>query len=311
MTEALVVGSINMDLVMRTPRLPRPGETLVGGTFRVVPGGKGANQAASASRLGHPTAMIGAVGDDDFGAAALDNLRAQAVDVTAVRRAAGEATGVAMILVDAQGRNTIVVASGANACLTPADVIAHRGLFRAARVVTLQCEIPLDTVSAAVGAAMEEGATTILNAAPAVPDLPEIALAVDFLVVNEQEAESLTGVRPAALADALSAAEHLQRRGPKCAVVTLGAQGCVYATASCSGHLPAPSVEAVDTTAAGDAFIGGLMAAVIENRPLEEALLLANCAGALAVTRMGAQSSLPDRKAVDDLFTRFRQELTA
>ncbi|MGI6208933.1 MAG: ribokinase [Anaerolineae bacterium] len=309
MSEALVVGSINMDLVMRTPRLPQAGETLVGGEFHVVPGGKGANQAAAAARLGHSVSMVGAVGADAFGTDGLENLRRQGVDVSPIRQVPDQSTGVAVILVDTQGRNTIVVAAGANASVSPADIQAHRSLFAAARVVALQCEIPLETVSAAVVAAQEAGAITVLNAAPALPELPEAALSVDYLVVNEQEAEALAGVQPATLADALTAAEHLQRRGPRHVVVTLGAQGCVYAAETCSGHMPAPSVQAVDTTAAGDAFIGGLMTAVIEYRPLEEALLFANCAGALAVTRVGAQSSLPDRQAVDDLFDRFRQEL--
>ncbi len=305
MSEALVVGSINMDLVMRTERLPQPGETVVGGAFTVVPGGKGANQAAAVSRLGHPTALIGAVGSDDFGLAALENLRGQGVHTATVRRVPESATGVAMILVDAGGENTIVVASGANHCLTPDDLTADPSPFAPAKVVGLQCEIPLPVVTAAIAMGRAVGAATVLNAAPALPDLPVEAYQVDYLVVNEQEAEWLSGTRPADVDSALTAARVLLKRGSGCVIVTLGALGCVYATAAESGHVPAPSVPVVDTTAAGDAFIGGLMAAILDDLPLRQALVFANCSGALAVTKLGAQTSLPDRRAVADLVGRF------
>ncbi|MGQ9555027.1 MAG: ribokinase [Anaerolineae bacterium] len=302
MTNVLVVGSVNMDLVMKAPRLPAPGETLVGGQFTVVPGGKGANQAASAARLGCSVRLIAAVGEDDFGRAALANLETQGVDSRLVSRLTGTATGVAMIVVDAAGENTIIVASGANAALTPEAVTTNAEAFAWADSVVLQCEIPLATVLAAIAAAKAAGTLVILNAAPAVASLPDQAFQVDYLVVNEQEAAALTGVEPRSPAMALEAARQLNARGAKHAVITLGALGCVYSDGSISEHIPAPQVEAVDTTAAGDAFIGALATALGESRPSRQALCYANCAGALAVTKLGAQSSLPDAQSVAGLY---------
>jgi len=311
MSRALVVGSINMDLVMRTQSLPRPGETVVGGSFSVVPGGKGASQAAAVARLGPSTALIGAVGDDDFGTAALDNLQRQGVDTTLVGRMVGQATGVAMVLVDGAGENTIVVASGANHALVPAHVEERRDAFAGAGVVGLQCEVPLPVVTAAIAQARAAGCTTVLNAAPALPDLPADAYRVDYLVVNEQETESLAGVRPTDSGTAIAAARMLRERGAGCVIVTLGAAGCVYTTASESGLVAAPEVSVVDTTAAGDAFIGGLIAALLEGLSLRPALVFANCAGALAVTSLGAQTSLPDRESVAELVRRVGPSLDA
>ena len=306
MTRVLVVGSINMDLVMQAPRLPAPGETLVGGVFSTVPGGKGANQAVAAARLGCSVRLVGAVGSDSFGEIALQNLSAAEVDTSEVAPEPDQPTGVAIILVDEEGRNTIVVASGANALVSPDRIAAGRALFQWADVVVLQCEIPLPTVTATVKAAEAAGATVVLNAAPAVSELPDAAFRVDYLVVNESEAEALSGLRPATIEDALAAAHQLRARGAAGAVVTLGAQGCVYSDARCSGHVPTPVVKAVDTTAAGDAFVGALAAALGRGLPLKETLLYANCAGALATTKLGAQTSLPDAAAVDRLFATTR-----
>jgi len=212
---------------------------------------------------------------------------------------------VALILVDAAGQNTIVVASGANQEFPPGDLAPHQAAFREAKVVGMQCEIPVPTVVAAISLSRAAGALTVLNAAPALPALPDEAYQVDYLVVNEQEAEWLTGVPNGSAEAGIEAAQVLRRRGPACAVVTLGALGCVYATASACGHVRTPQVPVVDTTAAGDAFIGGLMAAIIEGLPLEAALRFANCAGALAVTKLGAQPSLPDRRSVVELLHQF------
>lgn len=313
MTNVLVVGSINMDLVMKAPRLPSPGETLVGGRFSIVPGGKGANQAASAARLGCSVRLLAAVGEDDFGAAALANLREQGVDTAAIVTApAGVSTGVAMIMVDAAGRNTILVASGANAVLAPDGVAAAaEALFAWADTVVLQCEVPLPTVTAAVAAARRAGAAIILNAAPAPTGPIDDCLAVDYLVVNEQEAEALSGIHPGSPLEAARAAAALLERGPAHVVVTLGAAGCVHVAGGSAQHVPAPTVEAIDTTAAGDAFVGALAAALGAGRPPAEALLYANCAGALAVTKLGAQSSLPDAASVTALFDQARPQLSA
>lgn len=303
MSRVLVIGSINMDLVMRTPRLPNAGETLVGGTFSIVPGGKGANQAAAASRLGNQVRMIGAVGEDEFGTSALENLRRQGVSASDIRKVPSISTGVAMILVDEAGENTIVVASGANHCVEP-ELIAASSLDWA-DVIVLQCEIPLHTVASTVHQARERGKIVILNAAPAVPDLPAEALQVDYLIVNEQEAIALTGVIIGRPDDALLAAADLCQRGAKHAIVTLGADGCTFQAPSGNGHIPAPKIEAVDTTAAGDAFVGALASAIGRGMALPEVLRYANSAGALAATVLGAQTSLPDAVAVERLFEQF------
>jgi len=302
LTNVLVVGSVNMDLVMKAQRLPAPGETLVGGQFTIVPGGKGANQAASAARLGCNVRLIAAVGADDFGRAAVANLEAQGVDRSRISHVAGVATGVAVIVVDAAGENTIIVASGANAALAPAVIAANADAFSWADSVVLQCEIPVATVLATIAAARAAGTLVILNAAPAVVSLPDQAFQVDYLVVNELEAAALTGIEPKSPAMALEAARQLNARGAKHAIITLGALGCVHSDDSVAEHIPAPQVEAVDTTAAGDAFIGALATALGEGKPPTQALCYANCAGALAVTKLGAQSSLPDAQSLASLY---------
>lgn len=293
---------------MRCPRLPHPGETLLGGQFAVVPGGKGANQAASAARLGCEVRMLGAVGSDPFAATARGNLEAQGVDCRAVAEVAGVSTGVAMIVVDASGENTIVVAAGANMSVTPAALGRAAASVHWADALVIQCEIPIETVAAAVEMGRAQGKLVVVNAAPALAELPPAVYQADYLVVNEHEAESLTGIPADNEERALSAARALSDRGAGCAVVTLGPAGCVYSSGGDGGRVPAPLVDAVDTTAAGDAFIGALTAAVLQAMPLREALLYANCAGALATTRVGAQPSLPDRASVEDLYSRLRPE---
>jgi len=303
MANVLVVGSINMDLVVKAPRMPEPGETLVGGVFTVVPGGKGANQAAAAARLGCSVRMIGAVGSDEFGTAAIKNLKDQGVDTnTIVTAPAGIATGVAIIIVDQSGQNTIVVASGANASLEPGVLSSEDEQFQWADLVALQCEVPIETVLSAIRHARKGNARVVLNAAPAIESLPEEALQVDYLVVNELEAETITGIRPTSIETALDAAKLLHERGASHAIVTLGAAGCVYVDDQLEMHEPAPSVAVVDTTAAGDAFVGALTAALGRGLMPRQTLVYANCAGALAVTKLGAQASLPDASSVETLY---------
>lgn len=302
MARILVVGSINIDLVMKAPRLPAPGETLVGGQFTIVPGGKGANQAAAAARLGCQALLVGAVGGDAFSDVAVTNLVRQGVDAGAILRKADASTGVAMIIVDAMGENTILVASGANAMLSPEDVCTRSEAFHWTDCVIVQCEVPLDVVAATIASARAAGKLAILNAAPAVPDLPAEAWHVPYLVVNEQEAASLSGIRPNSVESAILAAASLSHHGAEHVVVTLGAMGCVHYSATASEHIPAPKVEVVDTTAAGDAFVGALAAALVNGLDPHQALVFANCAGALATTKLGAQPSLPDAEAVESLY---------
>jgi len=298
----LVVGSLNQDLVVPVPRHPRPGETAIGGGLARHPGGKGANQAVAAARMGAAVRMIGRVGDDAFGQALIANLEREGVDTSGVRALSGVPTGVALITVDPRGENAIVVSPGANARLGPEDLSPAE--FTGARVVLLQLEVPLDAVREAARLGKEAGARVILNAAPA-QRLPEELLALlDLLVVNEHEAAAiLEATPPETPEEALAQARALARRVPV-SVITLGEKGLVYASGETSGHLPAFPVQAVDTTAAGDAFVGALAAALAEGAPLSDALRLGAAAGALAATRPGAQPSLPRRDEAVALLAR-------
>ncbi|MGN9914020.1 ribokinase [Phytohabitans sp. LJ34] len=277
----VVVGSANLDLVVAAPALPRPGETVLGGEFTTVPGGKGANQAVAAARAGGHVGFVGAVGDDDFARPQRDNLVAAGVDVSRLRTVPGP-SGVALIAVDEQAENLIVVAPGANAALTDLsaeDLTAVAG----ADVLLCQLEIPVETVAQAAAA----GTFTVLNAAPA-RQLPAGVLStVDLLVVNEGEAEVL-----AQAGDLLDLVPRV--------VTTLGARGAAYADrAGLRLEVAAPKVRAVDTTAAGDAFTGALAVAWAEGRPVEEAVRWACAAGAVCATRPGASSSLPTRAEIE------------
>jgi ribokinase len=291
--EVVVIGSLNMDLVARAARLPLPGETVAGDSFTTVPGGKGANQAVAAARLGARTAMVGCVGDDAFGARLVGGLEADAIDVGAVRRVAGTSSGVALIVVDGAGRNGIVVVPGANGQLGPGDVDAAEPLIAAARIVVLQLEIPLATVQHAVRRARALGKLVVLNPAPARALPAELIAAVDFVVPNELEAATLTGIPVVTPADAIEAGRRLRAAGAATVLVTLGAQGVVTVSPDGERHDPAPHVDAVDTTAAGDTFIGGLCAALVGGRALADAVAYGQAAAAVCVTRPGAQPSIP------------------
>ncbi|NLG29396.1 MAG: ribokinase [Chloroflexi bacterium] len=306
MSEIVVLGSINMDLVVRAERMPRPGETLRGDHFITVPGGKGANQAAAAARQGANVQLIGRVGADSFGPVLLDNLRAQGVGVEHVRSDPEAASGVAMIILDARGENSIVIAPGANGRITVDDVRAARPLLAAARYLLLQLEVPLPAVRAAIDYAVEAGVPVILNAAPALPVDAEFLRGVHTLVVNESEAETLTGRLVADLQAARAAGRTLLHWGIPVVILTLGAQGALLVTADCETHVPARPVTVVDTTAAGDAFVGGLAAALLQGYDLPQAVEWANCAGGLATTVLGAQTSLPSAAQVQALFAQGR-----
>ncbi|HUK66066.1 MAG TPA: ribokinase [Anaeromyxobacteraceae bacterium] len=296
--DVVVVGSINMDLVARAPRLPIPGETLSGSSFATSPGGKGANQAVAASRLGAGTAMIGCLGQDAFGAVLRPLLEQDGVDTGAVRAVAGS-TGVALVVVDEAGRNGIVVVPGANAELSPADVDRNGSLISGARVVALQLETPLPTVLYAAERARGEGKTVVLNPAPAQPLPSRLLACADYLVPNEIEAAMLTGQEVGELESAARAAEALRAMGARNVIITLGERGVVWATPQGTRHVPAPRVKAVDTTAAGDTFIGGLCAALVAGKDLASAVGFAQAAAALSVTRVGAQPSIPYEREVE------------
>jgi len=299
--EVLVVGSANTDLVARAERLPRPGETLLGGEFFTSAGGKGANQAVAAARAGARVTFAGRVGDDDMGRRALGGLQAEEIDTTYLTTDPDRPSGVALIVVDRAGENSIVVAPGANAALTPAHLEAASPAFTRARVCLLQLEIPLPAVTCGVSLASKAGAYVILNPAPAQDLSPDALGAVDLVTPNAAETEVLTGIRPDAGDAGTRAAEMLMQRGAGSALITLGAEGSLLVTPSGSRRFAAPRVQAVDTTAAGDAFNGALACEISRGVPLHKAVVFASCAGALAATLPGAQPSLPTRSAIGRL----------
>jgi len=301
MGRIVVVGSLNMDLVVRVDRMPAPGETIRGHDFHTIPGGKGANQAAAISQLGGQVAMVGHVGDDAFGPQLVGNLQARGVDTRYVSAVAGVATGTALIMVDSQGENSIVIAPGANALVSPQDIDACDDLLRQAEYLVLQCEIPLETVSYAIRRAAQHGVRVVLNPDPA-RDLPrELLRGVHYLVPNESEAESLCGRKVYDADTARQAARQLHAQGVPVVIITLGSQGALVLTDDETFQMPAPQVRVVDTTAAGDAFVGGLVVSLSRGLSLREAVRYAVCAGAVAVTRFGAQTSLPAHAEVQSL----------
>ncbi len=299
--EVLVIGSSNTDLVISTERLPTPGETLLGGAFFRAAGGKGANQAVAAARAGAHVTLVARTGRDGFGQGAIEGLRKEGIDTSCILADPDLASGVAFILVDAQGENSIVVASGANAALSPVQIDAATPAFARADICLLQLETPLETVSHAVGLAAEHNLPVILNPAPARELPPEILSGLFLLTPNESETEILTGIRPHTEDDARQAAKILQDRGVEAVLITLGARGSLLFTARGVHRISTPEVEARDTTAAGDAFNGALACALGSGASLEEAAGFASTAGALAVTRQGAQPSLPTRDQIVDL----------
>ncbi|WP_285349947.1 ribokinase [Pseudomonas sp. ME-P-057] len=292
--KVVIVGSLNMDLVTRAPRLPRAGETLAGQSFVTVPGGKGANQAVAAARLGASVAMIGCVGDDAYGEQLRAALLAEGVDCQAVTPVSGESTGVALIVVDDSSQNAIVIVAGGNGHVTASVVDSFDALLCQAEVIICQLEVPLDTVGHVLKRGHELGKTVILNPAPASGPLPAQWFAwIDYLIPNESEATALTGLPVDSTASADAAATALLDAGVSKVIVTLGEQGALYASKSRSEHFPAPKVQPIDTTAAGDTFVGGFAAALADGKSESDAIRFGQVAAALSVTRSGAQPSIP------------------
>lgn len=288
-----------MDLVVTAAAIPRPGQTILGDAFRTIPGGKGANQAVAAARLGADVALVGRVGDDLYGATLREQLRAAGVRDEHLLTTPGAASGVALIVVAASGENAICVAPGANAHVTPADVAAAERAIAAAAVCVLQLELPVGTVLAAADVARNHGVRVVLDPAPAPATLPDALYRVDLLTPNESEALTLmggaSGVEPPRLA------EELRARGARAVVLKLGRRGAFASSPEGVVWVPSHVVPVVDTTAAGDAFTAALAVALAEGRGLTEAVCWANAAGALACTRAGAQPAMPSRAAVEEL----------
>ena len=302
----VVFGSITMDLTTYAARLPRLGETLIGDSFRLAPGGKGANQAAAAARLGATTQFFGRIGGDAFGQQSLETLRSYGVDTSGLHVDPQQSTALAVINVDAQGENAITVVPGANMAVDDSDVERAAQALPRAGLVLLQLEIPLAANLALAARAAERGLPIVLDPAPA-PDQPlpeELLHSLQAVTPNEVEAAALVGFPVDDLEAAARAARHLRGWGVPLVVIKLGSRGAYFASGQDEGHIPPFPVQAVDSVAAGDAFNGALAAALLEGRPTGEALRWAAAGGALAVTRAGAMPSMPSRAELEALLER-------
>lgn len=304
--DVLVIGSANADFLVRGERLPRPGETVQGGELIEGPGGKGANQAVAAVRLGARAALVARVGNDERGTRVVARLEAEGVDVRHVIRDAHSLTGVALVMVDASGEKQILIAPGANQRMTVHDVRALSGVIASARVVVTQLEIPMECVVEAARLGREAGASVILDPAPARPLPDDLLRLVDWIKPNATEAELLTGAPSRDRALARNAAKRLLDRGVGGVAVQAGEEGNLLVWGGGDAWLPRIPVKRVDATGAGDAFMGGLAVALAEGRSIEDAGALANAAAALATTALGAQPGLPARAEVEALAARVR-----
>ncbi|BBL78374.1 ribokinase [Rubrobacter xylanophilus] len=301
MAGVFVMGSINQDFVLRVERRPGPGETVTDAELSLHPGGKGANQAAAAALLGAEVTFLGRVGDDGLGEPLVRNLEEKGADASLVERVPGRSTGAAFITVTPDGENAITVAPGANRALSPRDVEAARERIAACRVLVAQMEIPRETVLRGARVASEVDTRVLLNLAPPFRVSRELLSLLDPLVVNEHEAAFLLEEPVEGVEGALAAAPKLRRLGARSAVITLGAAGAVVADGESVAHFPAPEVEVVDTTGAGDAFVGALATRLAAGEALKEAVSYAVRAGAAAVTSEGAQGALPTPEVVERL----------
>ena len=300
MRNLIVVGSANIDVFLRVQRMPQIGETILGQSFYWHIGGKGANQAVGAARLGAPVHFVGKVGNDPFRQTILTQLKKEKVDTQYVIEDAENPSGMAVILVDKNGGNCITVIGGANQNLLKEDVERAKEIILKADVIILQLEIPLKTVDCALRLARKSTGYTILNPAPAAPLSSEILANTDILVPNKDEAEKLSGIRIISLEEAGRAAHLLLARGVGAVILTLGEQGVLLAKQGITHHFPGIPVKPLDTTGAGDAFVAALGVALVQKKDLEEAVKYANYAAALSVTKLGAQASLPFRKELQE-----------
>jgi ribokinase len=297
----VVVGSLNMDLIISAPRIPAPGETIIGHGFHTAAGGKGANQAVAAARLGAQVSMVGRVGNDAYGQTQLSNLAADDVDTTFIKVDPETHTGVALITVDDAGENSIVVSSGANWQVSAADVDDAEATVASADMLLLQLETQLEVVDRAIELAARHAVPVVLNPAPARPVPLELLRRVTYLIPNESETALLADQPVANLESARDAARRLRQTGVGTVVLTLGGQGAFLIAEGQEEHVPAFPVKVVDTTAAGDAFVAGFAVAVASGQSLLEAVRFAAAAGSLATTTLGAQPSLPALEMVNQL----------
>jgi ribokinase len=297
----IVIGSSNTDMVIRSQKMPRPGETVLGGDFMMNQGGKGANQAVAVAKLGGNTMFIGKIGNDIFGKQTVEMLGKLGIDTTHVT-ISDRPSGVALINVDASGENSIAVASGANADLTPADIDAAEKDIANAALIIMQLESPLETVEYAAKVAKKHGVTVILNPAPAPAQPLSASLLenVDIIIPNKTEAEIISGIEISDEESEQRAINAIHAMGIKTVIFTLGSKGALLCEDGTSQLIPTFKVKAIDTTAAGDTFCGAFCVAISEGRPIRDAILFANRAGSITVTRMGAQQSIPTRDEIPE-----------
>ena len=298
MSKIIVIGSSNTDMVVKAAILPLPGETLLGGTFFMNAGGKGANQAVAAARLGGAVIFIANVGNDLFGREAIQLLQKEGVDTSFITTDFNHPSGVALITVDKKGENNIVVASGANAAFNAAKLEAELAVFERDSIFVMQLEIPMETIYYAASVAAKKGSITILNPAPACELPPSLLSFITILTPNQTEAEMLSGVTITDIISAQQAASIILDKGVKTVIITLGSKGALVVQERFSKLVPSPMVEAVDTTAAGDVFNGALAVALAEGFPITEAVAFGCQAAAISVTRFGAQASAPYRHEI-------------
>ena len=297
----VVIGSCNTDMVINTERLPLPGETIIGGSFFMNAGGKGANQAVAAARLGGKVSFMAKVGNDHFGSRSIEQYKAEGIDVEHILTDSGQPSGVALIMVDAKGENCIAVASGANANLRPEDIENAPSIIEQGDIVLMQLETPLETVEYVARVAKEKGKKVILNPAPAL-QLPESLFKNLYMIIaNETETEYISGVKITDMDSICRAADIISSRGVENVVITLGSKGAFIKENGAYHQVPAIKVKAVDATAAGDTFCGALCVALAEGNSILEAVEFANKCASVTVTRMGAQSSLPHRSEIDKM----------
>ena len=303
--QVVVVGSCNVDISCRVATMPGAGETVFGSDAVMCVGGKGANQAAAAAACGAPTRFIARVGADVYGGVIRSQLTERGVQIDIKEVAPGTASGLALIFVEPSGQNWIVVVSGANDLLKPEDLSGLPDLLDNTSIVVLQCETPLPTVERAIELAASKGATVVLNIAPYRPvNLNRLGPKITYLIVNETEAAQLTGMTVENVAQAIQCAQTIRTKGSPCVIVTLGALGCVVADEQGTQHLPAHKVATIDTTGAGDAFVGCLAAELAAGYERREAVARANLYAALSTTRPGAQVSLPKKHELDEAWAK-------
>lgn len=301
MSEILVVGSLNMDLVVKAPRMPKDGETILGDDFFQIPGGKGGNQAVAIGRLGASVSMLASVGNDNFATELVTSLRESNVNCEGIKEKLGVSTGIALITLQACGENSIIVVPGANFSLKNQDIDQEIKLIKESELVLTQLEVPLDTVEYLLQKSKEYGKITVLNPAPAQNLSDEILKNIDYITPNETELEILTGIEVKNQEDLERACQKLLDAGVKGVIVTLGSKGAFFMDKTTRLEKSARKVEVVDTTAAGDSFTGAFCVGLVEGKSMDEILEFSCEVGSLTVQKMGAQTSLPTRKEVESI----------